>query len=146
MRIAGAQLEALDTVINALSKQDKHSSITKQLKLLRDRLRKSGEPKPTAGIGVTRAIAAMREVLGAGLAVPTKPSDQWCMYLARRIRDLGLTEEDCRVIARVLAVKWNPPFGFEYAIKAADRLLAEASTVRRAAKTKASAPVEMGDD
>jgi hypothetical protein len=146
VKFAGAQLEALDSVIRALAKKPKYDATTKQLKLLQAKLTKMDAPKPKSGIGVDRAIVAMQEVLGKLLAVPKNPSAEWKMYLARRIRDLGLTEDDCRTIARTMMVKWNPPFGFEYGIKAADRLLAESSTVTKYSKTKASAPVEMGDD
>lgn len=149
MKFASAQLEALDSVITALSrsKEKEYVRITQQLVALRDRLRKLSEPKPTVavGIGVDRAISAMKEVLGDKLAVPRNPSSNWKIYLSTRIRDLGLTEDDCRSIARAIAVKWDPPYGFEYCIKAADRLLAESDTTVKKGKNRERAPVEMDD-
>lgn len=145
MRVAGAQLEALDTVIRGL-RADKYAAIKKQLLALSERLHRGNKPKPAAGIGIDRAIEAMRSVLHKSLAVPSNPSADWRMWMASRIRNLGLTEEDCKRIARVMSAKWDPPYGFEYAIKAADRLLAESETApTRKGARKAEAPVEMGD-
>lgn len=145
MRFAKAQLEALERVIDGLEGQNIDSSWGKtrvQLSLLHAKLLKlsEGRPKPKPGIGMERAIAAMRSVLGNNLAVPKNPSDQWRMWQAKRIRDLGLTEEDCKTIARNIMAKWQPPYGFEYCIKAADRLLAETGK-----KSKESAPAEMDE-
>lgn len=144
MKIATAQLEALDAVIVALSKKPSNSKVVKQLTLLSEKLHKSNAPKKeTPGIGVAKAIEAMKEVLGSKLAVPKNPSTQWTIYLAKRIRDLGLTVEDCKSIARAISNKWDPPYGFEYCIKAADRLLAESTTTQKQGKVKLSTPVEM---
>lgn len=148
MKFASAQLEALEQVTKSLSKQPKHAKIAKQLGLLLEKLQKINTPKakPKAGIGVDRAIAAMRSVLGDKLAVPRNPSDVWVICRARRIRDLGLTEDDCKTIARAIASKWDAPYSFEYCINAADRLLAEAETgVKRGKAARETVPVEMGD-
>jgi hypothetical protein len=145
MRYSSLQLEALETVISALKRKPSNSKITTQLELLLARLKKQDAPKPKPGIGIDRAISAMRAVLGDKLAVPPNPSSEWCIYLARRIRTLGLTEDDCKKIAKCVAIKWNPPYGFEYCIKAADRLLAESSSAKKQSKTTDSSPVEMDD-
>lgn len=146
MKIASAQLDALSKVITALAKNPDYSKTTLQLKLLLERLQKENTPKTKGapGIGVNRAIAAMREVLGVKLAVPKNPTTSWIIPLANRIKALGLTEEDCKTIARAVQVKWqNPPYGFEYCIRAADRLLAESEQV--VVKGKGSTPVEMDE-
>jgi hypothetical protein len=144
MKIAKAQLEALEFVVAALEKRQQVPDKVLHLKALLSRLRKTSAPKPVAGIGVARAVAAMREVLGTKLGVPTNPSTNWLSWMASRIRDLGLTEEDCRKIARVLLTKWNPPYGFEYAIKSADRLLVEDVGAVKG-RSRERAPVEMGE-
>lgn len=140
--MARAQIEALERVVNGLNRV-KYQETRKQLELLLEKLRKGNSPKPKSGIGIERAIAAMREVLGDKLAVPRNPSDQWCMVQAKRIRDLGLSEMDFTNIAKCIATKWNPPYSFEYCVRAADRLLAEYPTVVRASKNKSNAPVGM---
>lgn len=149
MKFAKAQLEALERVIDGLvgAKSISWNNTRKQLLLLQERLEKLGAPKKQVkpGIGIERAVAAMREILGDNLAVPKNPADQWCFWQAKRIRDLGLTEDDCRSIARCISTKWNPPYSFEYCIRAADRLLAESTTVVKATKNKQSAPVEMDE-
>jgi hypothetical protein len=145
MKIARAQLEALDTVIKGLNAK-KYSTIRGHLVALQEKLTKASAPKPAAGIGVHRAIEAMRGVLGKALAVPKAPSTEWLMWMASRIRNLGLTEQDCAKIARVMSRKWEPPYGFEYAIKAADRLLAESeTTLTKKGVRRTEAPVEMGE-
>ena len=149
MKFASAQLEALEVVIKALNKKPQYSKTTKHLEILLDKLQKLNTPKAKQkpGIGVNRAIEAMRSVLGDKLAVPRNPAETWTIYLSQRIRNLGLTEEDCKKIARCVAIKWNPPYGFEFCIKAADRLLVEAETLKeRPVKTVQRAPVEMDDE
>lgn len=145
MRFAKAQLEALERVIDGLAATDSKSwqRTRAQLSLLHTKLLKlsEGKPKPKPGIGVERAIDAMREVLGDKLAVPRNPSKEWLMWKSKRIRELGLTEEDCRTIAKNILAKWQPPYSFEYCIKAADRLLAESSVK----KSKETAPAEMDE-
>lgn len=144
MKFARAQLEALERVIDGLAGSDKPTwkRTRYQLSLLHTKLLKlsEGKPKPKPGIGVERAISAMREVLGDKLAVPKKPGDQWIFWQAKRIRDLGLTEDDCRTIARNILAKWQPPYSFEYCIRAADRLLVE-----KHKRDKDSAPAEMDE-
>lgn len=144
MKIASAQLNALETVIKALRKNPEYKKITSDLEKLLAKLKKPAAKPVKSGIGVDRAVAAMREVLGAKLAVPRNPSETWIIYMSKRIKMLGLTEDDCRKIARCVAIKWNPPYGFEYCIKAADRLLVEADTVKNS-KNQDNAPVEMDD-
>jgi hypothetical protein len=79
------------------------------------------------GLGWTRAAAAMRAVLGPRLAVPPSPDIAWIMKMSNRIRDLGLTELNCRGIAGVLLARTHPRYhSFERAIWDADKLLAEA--------------------
>jgi hypothetical protein len=141
VKFARAQLEALERVIDGMAGSKESWQGTRKLLMeLHAKLEKLSAPKikPKSGIGVDRAITAMREVLGDKLAVPKKPSEQWIILQAKRIRDLGLTEEDCRIIARNISAKWNPPYSFEYCIRAADRLLAEKAT-----RPKESAPAEM---
>lgn len=140
-------MEALDVVIKALQKNKSNAKTTAQLILLRDRLLKLCTPKVQGkpGIGVERAITAMRDVLGDKLAVPRNPSDQWRIMQSMRIKSLGLTEDDCKAIARCIAVKWDAPYSFEYCIRAADRLLTESSIVVKKTKTKENAPVEMDE-
>jgi len=142
MKFARAQLEALERVIDGLAGASSKSwkDTRKHLLALQDKLNKLSEPKLKVkpGIGVERAVTAMREILGDKLAVPKKPGDQWIFWQAKRIRDLGLTEDDCKSIAKNILAKWNPPYSFEYCIKAADRLLAEKAT-----RPKESAPADM---
>lgn len=143
MKFARAQLEALERVIDGMAGRTISPSwqkTRKELITLLDKLQKLSAPKVTVkpGIGVDRAIIAMREVLGDKLAVPKKPSDFWVIMQAKRIRDLGLSEEDCRTIARNISAKWNAPYSFEYCIRAADRLLVEKHT-----RLKEAAPAEM---
>lgn len=148
MRFASAQIETLDLVIRALSKKAAYSKHVKHLQALSEKLKKLNGPKKVAkpGIGVDRAIAAMKSVLGEKLAVPRNPSEQWLISKAMRIRALGLTEDDCKKIGNALQCKWDPPYSFDYAINAADRLLAEAETLgERKPKGAPVAPVEMGD-
>lgn len=144
MRFAKAQLDALERVIDGLAAGNSKSwsDTRKQLLLLQERLLKMSAPKAKEkpGIGVDRAIAAMREVLGTKLAVPRNPTVQWIIRQSQRIRDLGLTEEDCRLIAKNISAKWAAPYSFEYCIRAADRLLAETGK-----SSKESAPAEMDE-
>ncbi len=93
-----------------------------------EKLAASERPKKTTpGIGWVRAAEAMREVLGEQLAMPPHPTQEWLIWMCKRIRTLGLTENDCRVIAKVIVSKgWRPPYSFENLIKGADRYLAEA--------------------
>ncbi len=97
-----------------------------------------------AGIGWRAAVGAMTTVLGPNLAVPQHPAVSWMAWMSNRIRALGLTEEDCRTLAKVaLAKGWRPPISFETLIKGADRYLAEDTTTTPKATTKA--PLKMED-
>lgn len=101
------------------------------------------------GIGWYRAAAAMREVLGTGLALPPRPDDGWQIWMSTRIRSLGLSEADCRTIAKVAKAKgWRPPISFETLIKGADRYLADAQLPLAApdiGKPDKRDPIEMED-
>lgn len=103
----------------------------------------------TPGIGWQRAANAMREVLGSGLALPPSPNAGWMARMSARIRDLGLSETDCRAIAKVWVAKgWRPPFSFEKMILGADRFLAEAQLPLAAPQNKLpgwSGPTEVDD-
>jgi hypothetical protein len=78
------------------------------------------------GLGWENAATAMRSVLGPALATPPNPDDTWRMKMSGRIKSLGLTFEDCRMIAAVLSRRGWKTYSFEKAIWEADRLLAEA--------------------
>jgi hypothetical protein len=141
MKFARAQLEALERVIDGMAgSKETWQKTRKHLMDLHAKLEKLSAPKikVKSGIGVDRAITAMREVLGDKLAVPKHPSEFWLMMQSKRIRDLGLSEDDCRTIARNIAAKWNSPYSFEYCIRAADRLLVE-----KHSRPKEAAPAEM---
>jgi hypothetical protein len=93
------------------------------------------------GIGWFAAAAAMRTVLGPSLATPPSPDVGWIMKMSNRIRELGLTADDCARIAQALKARGRAPFSFEKAIWEADRLLAAPATTPQAS----SAPTEMED-
>lgn len=69
--------------------------------------------------------------------------------MSTRIRDLGLSEADCRSIARVTIAKdWRGMVSFEALIRQADRLLAEAQLELPVGPKRgqvAGAPVEADD-
>ena len=94
-----------------------------------NKLEKSEMLKPSAkatGIGWRVAVDAMREVLGAQLAAPPNPDPVWMIKVSNRIRELGLSQEDCRSIAQVLKKRGWKVYSFDYAIRYADTLLQEA--------------------
>lgn len=103
--------------------------------------------RPT-GIGWAKAADAMREVLGTSLALPPRPDVGWIARMSGRIRDLGLTEEDCTTIAREAAKKGRRTESFEWLIKKAPEYLAEAQLAPTSpvppAPPKTTRPVSMG--
>lgn len=101
--------------------------------------------KKTAGIGWIAAAEAMREVLGATLALPPAPDWGWQSRLAARIRDLGLTRDHFRTIAKVLKAKRWTVYSFEKAVWAADKLLAESELDVPYGPSNYRAPLEMPD-
>ncbi len=112
-------------------------------KLDKSELVKARQP---AGIGWKVAADAMREVLGARLAVPANPAVGWIVQMSNRIKNLGLTAGDCRTVARVLEAKGWKTYSFEKAIWAADRLLQEAQLELAGTEAPRSAhPLEMDD-
>ena len=112
----------------------------------------TGTKKSTPGIGWQRAANAMREVLGKSLALPPRPTEQWMAWMSQRIKMLGLSEADCRSIAKVVQAKgWRPPISFETLIKGADRHLSEAQMPLPAVTSTPSrsgwtAPTEVDDE
>lgn len=111
-------LERLLEVAKGTPKDDKLIASIRT-KLLSSEMKK----KQAAGIGWQHAHRMMREVLGDRVTVPPAPMETWCIWMNKRIRDLGLTEEHCRTIARNVA-SWQGNISFENLIKGADRYLA----------------------
>lgn len=116
-------------------------------KLLKSELVKK---KTAPGIGWVRASEAMKGVLGGKLTLPPAPSEQWCIWMNTRIKNLGLTEEHCRTIAQNVS-SWRPPISFETLIKGADRYLTSPQVAPQPWKARgnpvaARGPVEADDD
>jgi hypothetical protein len=115
-----------------------------------DKLEKSELLKPSAkvaGIGWKVALEAMREILGARLAAPPSPDSVWMIRMSNRIRELGLTPDNCRAIARELLARGWKVYSFDYAIRYADTLLQEATLETTLAPgprpPRAAAPLSM---
>ena len=75
----------------------------------------AGPKKKAPGIGWQAAADAMRGVLGDNLALPPSPTTEWCVRMSGKIRDWGLTAEDCVKIATATK-SWRQPVSFETAI------------------------------
>lgn len=85
---------------------------------------------PETGLGVPAAIRVMEDVLGKGnLAVPPNPSGSWYGRVGARVKQIGLTEDDCRAIAAHVSGRWQMPVAFESLVWGAPKLLAEARRV-----------------
>jgi hypothetical protein len=81
----------------------------------------------TKGLGAQRAVELFAEVLGSRLVRPPSGAGQSWGAMAARLKTLGLTETDCRTIARVAAAGWRPgPIRAESLVRQADVLLAGA--------------------
>lgn len=144
VRFTKAEREAIRTAFEEF-RPVKASWITAKQSVL-DKLEKSEMVKPSdkpSGIGWAAAAKAMREVLGPTLAVPSNPSVEWMVKMNNRIRDLGLSLQDCRSIAKVLAAKQWRVYSFEKTIWAADTLLAEAQLEIPQTQPRRAAPLEM---
>ena len=134
VRFTKGQRELITGLLEAVAagEQPSTSEFTKKHHRLAqealDRLLKSElvkKAKPAPGIGWYAAASAMRGVLGDSLAVPPNPAGEWCGRMSARIRDLGLTEDNCRHIARAAMENWSrAPYSFEWIIRKADELLA----------------------
>jgi hypothetical protein len=113
-----------------------HATSAREAKLrdrIVDKLEKAAlnlkKRKPEPGLGWFEAQRTMRGYLGNRLAVPPHPSEMWQMRMSSRIRDLGLTREDCvRLCQFAEGTGWRPPFSFETLIRGADRYLAAPPT------------------
>ena len=111
-----------------------------------DKLEKSEMVKTSArptGIGWAVAAQAMRDILGARLAVPPNPDIGWIVKMNNRIRDLGLSVMDCKSIAKVQLAKGWKVYSFEKTIWAADTLLQEAQLDIPATRPREAAPLSM---
>ncbi len=91
------------------------------------------------GLGAQEAIRAFREVLGDRLVLPPPGAAGVYGQMANRLRDMGLTFDDCLTIARA-AICWKARrIEAESLIRQAAKLLAEGPE----GAPKASAPLEM---
>lgn len=127
------------------------TSDSKVAQAILDKLDASEMVKSSAkatGIGWKAAADAMREVLGSSLALPPRPDLGWMARMSNRIRELGLTVDDCRIIAIHLKNKRWTSYSFDRSIWIADRLLAEAKASPGSLpepKRWASAPIGVDD-
>ncbi len=86
----------------------------------------------------------MKGVLGNRLAVPPNPDVGWVVKMSNRIRDLGLTSENCAAIARVLEGR-RGIHSFERTIWDADKLLAESELKQEERGPGGNTPTRLED-
>jgi hypothetical protein len=80
--------------------------------------------KLTTGISYAEILQIFREEVGARLAVPPKPGVAWIVKQINRVKELGLTHEQLRRIARESAAYYkHGSIDLEYVLRNATRLL-----------------------
>lgn len=104
-----------------------------------------GLKKKSTGLAVPKAVEAFRGVLGARLIVPPTPGPSWWAQMSRKLADYGLTEGDCRTVAKVAAAQWQGPIRAESLIRQADRLLSMSQQELPIAAKHPKAGIDMED-
>ena len=115
-------LRALDIFRSADLKAQEKRDLAEAVKRI-EMAELAGPKKKAPGIGWQAAADAMVGVLGKRLVLPPSPTAEWCGRMSAKLRDWGLTVEDCVTIATNAKGWRTPSMSFETLVYKALSLL-----------------------
>jgi hypothetical protein len=103
-----------------------HPTKSRPLAKLLAKMEEASKPRVDTGLGWKRFSEIAREELGEKLAMPESPGAAWYARVSGKLRELGVTEEDARLLSRYVASWRRQSVALEYLANQATVLIAQA--------------------